>query len=195
MKKMIKKIVLVVAVFISVLTYASDNSQCTKENTKLTHLSFGDIKEGAVIVIKNNAGLILYKESVKKSGAYSKDFDLTALPDGDYYFEVDKQFKIKIIPFTVISDTVMFNKEEEVTVSKPRVVVKGNNVFISRLALENTPLKIKIYYEGYDLVFSEALNNDAQRVKRIYDFSRVTSGNYEIVMESEGRTFIKNIKM
>jgi hypothetical protein len=166
-----------------------------KESTILT---FNNVKKGHQLVIKDTNLLILYKEAIQKNGAYSKRFDLTALPNGDYYFELDKDVEIVIIPFKVISNKVTFDKAKETVVYKPTVRLENNHLFVSRLSLDAQPLSIKMYYsssfgQGTDLIFSEEIEN-TKIVKRIYELSKQKKGNYTIVFTSDGREFEEYIK-
>ena len=195
MKKVIKKVLVVVIMFTTVLNHASDLSQsATAKERQLTHVTFKKVIEGSKLTIKDDHGLILYKEYIKESGTYVKDFDLTSLPDGDYYFEIDNPFEVKVIPFKVIATQVTFNKTSKVVIRKPQVTVNGNRVIISRVSPEQKDLRIKVYYEDYDLAYTEEVDN-TENLRRVYDFSTSASGNYRIVFETQGRTFMKNIKI
>ena len=119
--KTIKKSLLVVSVFTAALGNATEISSTIKEDLKETALTLKNVKKGDLISIKDYSGIVLYKELINFSGTYRKGFDLTALPNGDYFFEVDKDLEVKTIPFTVQSNKVVFNKEAEVITYKPYV--------------------------------------------------------------------------
>ena len=124
MKKVIntiKKSLLVVIVFTTAISNAIEISSITKEDLKETALTLKNVKKGDLLSIKDYNGIVLYKELINFSGTYRKGFDLTALPNGAYFFEVDKNLEIKTIPFTVNSNKVEFNKDAEVITYKPYV--------------------------------------------------------------------------
>ena len=196
MKNLTKKIVVLLALFVSMLTYANNEIKTVKEkDLKVTIVSFKKVKLGSKLSIKDVSGIVLYKESIIKSGDYSKGFDLTSLPNGDYIFELDTELKITIIPFNVVSNQVAFKKEEKSTVYKPFIRVKDARVYISRLSFEQDSIEFKIYFEdNYDLVLSEKFEKESQ-LKRIYDFSTAEKGNYVFVFKSKGRTFTKTVKI
>jgi hypothetical protein len=195
MKKVIKNSLLAVVLFSTVISYAGDFSKTANDKKEnITNVSFGNLKQGSVLIIKDNNGLLLYKELIEKSGEYSKGFDLTALPNGNYYFELNKEAEIKIIPFQVKSNVVVFSKENEQLIIKPFVEKNGNMVLVSKLSLHENPLKIKIYYQDTSLVFEETIENK-QLLNRKYDFSTSEKGTYRIVLFSEGREFTKEFKI
>jgi len=178
------------------MTFANNEIKTGKEKeSKVTIVRFKKLKLGSKLSIKDVNGIVLYKESIIKAGDYSKGFDLTSLPNGDYVFELDTELKITIIPFNVVSNQVAFKKEEKSTVYKPFVRVKGDRVYVSRMSLEKDSIECKIYYEdNYELVLSEKFEKEFQ-LKRIYDFSTAESGNYVFVFKSNGRTFTKIVKI
>ena len=196
MKKLTKKSVLVLGLFMSMLTFANREVEPIKEKEPtVTSISFKKVKLGSKLSIKDTDGIVLYKESIVKTGEYSKGFDLTTLPNGDYYFELDSELEIVIIPFNVVSNQVVFKKEEKSTIFKPMVRVKDNIVFVSRVSYEESPIEYKIYYaDNYDLVLSEEAENQTH-LKKIYDFSTAKKGNYLFVFKSNGRKFTKTIKI
>lgn len=196
MKKVIRTGVMILAIFATVSSYANKVSYASIEkNIKKTTLTLNNLKRGHQLIIKDAHGIVLYKEYIKDSGQYSKGFDLTSLPNGNYYFELDKDLEIKTIPFKVLSNEVVFEKKDETTIFKPVVRTKGNFVFISRLSLNEKPLEYKIYYEdSHDFMISEKFENE-KSIERIYNFSKAQKGMYKIVFKTEGRIFIENIKI
>ena len=195
MKRLVKTILVIVVMFATMLSNANEFPLLTKERTKIIkNITFENVKQGSLLIIKDSNEMILYKEFIEKSGAYSKGFDLTALPNGNYYFELDKQVEIKVIPFTVKASIVEFKKDEEYKIFKPIVYVRGHYVHVSRLSTVQNPIEIKVYNEEDNLVFSEKFEED-QSLKRLYNFSKVKEGNYNIILKSEGRTFKYSIKI
>lgn len=159
---------------------------------KKTALTIKNVKEGDLLSIKNNKGIIVYKELIQSSGTYKKGFDLTELPDGNYSFEIDKDLEIKIIPFTVKNNQVAFDKNKETVIYKPYVKEKNNLVFITKLALNLQPLKIRIYEnhnDEYYLIHSEKIEG-IQIVEKVY---KLKKGNYKIILNSDNKEYTKFI--
>lgn len=183
-----------VALFATVTGFANEVKVLVKKDSKKTALVLNDVKKGNQISIKDNNGLVLYKELVETSGVYKKGFDLNALPDGGYFFEVEKDLEIKTIPFTVSANEVVFNKDEEATFFKPYLRQEKDLVFVTKLSPKHELVKISVYAnhnENFQLVHSEAIV-DAKILERIY---KLEKGNYKIVINSnkkEYTTFINN---
>jgi len=180
------------------LSFANEGTPFFKiaNKAKKTALKLTDVKEGNTLSIKDNYGVKLYEEVIKINGLYIKGFDLTALPNGSYHFELDADVHIKMIPFTVEANNISFDSEMSKTIFKPTVRVKGNLVFISKLALDNEPLKINVYYEkenSSDLVMTETIKGD-KNIERVYKLTDdLKSGDYRIVFHTNGREFTKFI--
>lgn len=194
MKKLTKRSLLLSGLMLSMMTFANGNIENSKEReSKVTNISFDNVKRGSMLSIKDIKGIVLYNESIAKAGDYSKGFDLTALPNGDYFFELDAEFDIVIIPFNVVSNQVVFKKDEKLKIFKPNIRIKDNMVFVSRFSFEKSPIECNIYFaDNNDLVRSERFNEETYSTK-VYDFSNAPKGEYIFVFESEGRKFIKSI--
>lgn len=194
MKKLIKNSLVIVVLFTTLLVNANEISTFRDLNDNRTTLvSFTNVKQGNQLVIKDAYGVTLYKENIEQSGKYTRGFDLTELPDGTYSFELEKDLEINVIPFTVRSNNVKFNKNLKETIYKPFVRVEDNKIFVSKLSLESDPMSVKIYYDnstGFlnDLIHSETIEN-TKNIQKVYRLDINEKGKYRIVLKSEGRTY------
>lgn len=202
MKKVMKLSICMLVTMTSIAaSYANDFSSYIddKEKAEIT-LTLEDVKEGQQLLIKDVNGLILHRETIETTGVYNNTFDLTNLPNGNYYFEHQKAYQIKIIPFNVSSGKVAFTTAKQTTIYKPVLRVKDNNLLVSKLALDKEPLDVKIYYDGkfssngYELIHSDNIS-DEMNIERIYKLDKKEKGNYRIVFESNGREYIENVKI
>lgn len=196
MKNLARKSLVAVGLMMSLSTLANDSEMTFKDKEKdVINMSFENVAQGSSLTIKDQNGLVLYNESIEQGGDYKKGFDLTSLPNGDYFFELNSELKIVVIPFIVDSKEVVFDKESEESIYKPIVRTKDNMVYVSRTEIEQTPLSYKIYYaDNYDLVHT-AQFEELEEVKKAYDFSAAKKGNYVFVFESKGRKFTQNVKI
>ncbi|MBJ2173763.1 hypothetical protein JBL43_05915 [Aureibaculum sp. A20] len=192
MKNVIKKSLVLVVLCTTMISYA--NEIVTNENDDVTNVTLNDVTEGSVLSIKDNNGLILYKETIQINGNYSKKFDLTALPDGNYIFELDKEYQIKLIPFDVTKNKVVFDKENESIFFKPSVVNNDGLLTVQKTILDSEFLGLSIFYENGDLVYSEKIEND-QIFNKVYDFSSSIAGKYRVVLSNKDMSFEKEIKI
>lgn len=196
MKNLARKSLVAVGLMMSLSTLANDNELAIKEKeTNVTSIRFENVIQGSSLTIKDENGLVLYNESIEQSGDYSKGFDLSSLPNGDYFFELNSELKLVVIPFNVDASEVVLDKGSEESIYKPAVITKENMVYVSRTAIDESPLSCKIYYaDNYDLVH-RAKFEEMEEVNKAYDFSTAKKGNYVFVFESKGRKFTKNVKI
>ncbi len=193
-----KKVFLMVALLATVMGYANDGTFFSvRSKANKTVLSL-DVKVGNLFTIKDGNGITLYKEAIQQTGIYTKGFDLTSLPDGSYFFELEKDMEITTIPFTVAAKEVTFNKALSKTTFKPLTVVKKDYILVSQLSLEQKPLEVEIYYEDgsytepYQLMYSEKITN-TKNIERVYKLSNFVKGKYKIVYKTDGREFVEFI--
>jgi hypothetical protein len=193
-----KKGILMVTMIAASLSFANEGTPFFKivNNAKKTSLTLNNVKKGSLLSIKDINGVKLYEEVIQMNGLYGKAFDLTALENGSYVFELDGEVEIKVIPFTVESNTITYNTEEAKSIFKPTIRVKGDLVLVSKLSLNNEPLKINIYNNdsnSYELVLSETIKNNTKSIERAYKIAGLNKGNYTIVLNTEGKEFTKFI--
>lgn len=197
MKNVIKTSMLTAVLLSTLLGNANKGSSFVpKKETDFarTMVTINDVRKGQELTIKDDNGLVLYRELIKVTGNYNKTFDLTELPDGDYFFEVDKDLEIKSIPFTVASKKVIFNKDQETTIYKPYIRFKDNYIYLNKLALHEEPLEVRIYYGDDELIYSETIKN-TQNISKAYKLLKYATGSYKIELQSDGRTYYQYITL
>ena len=195
--KNLKKSILMVALTTASLGYANGTTPLKlKRDLNKTSLVLKHVNVGELVSIKDNSGHTLYEEIIKNSGTYTKGFDLTALPDGNYFFELDGNAEIKTIPFLVKSNEIIFENTKESSVSKPVIELEDNLLLISKSSNNLETMKIDLYYEGdsgaYDLINSETIK-DYKVIKRMYRLSNYKKGNYKVVYHTADKEFTKHI--
>lgn len=187
-----------VALLATVMGYANDKSFFTLKNeANKTVLTLTHVKAGNLVSIKDESGIVLYKETIQQAGVYKKGFDFSNLADGKYFLEVNKDVEIDIAPFSVKDKKVSFDDEKSETIFKPVTILKGDKVFITKLALHNEALDIQVYFDnndanGYDLIHSESIAGP-KNIERIFQIENFKKGSYKIVYKTQGRLFVEYI--
>ena len=195
MKRLRKLILAMVVVFTTTTSYSTQYIVVTNpDSSRITHVVFEDVSKGSLFIIADMYGNLIYNETINKTGSYSRNLDLTNLPDSQYYFEIDDEDEIEIIPFTINENIVVIKKEEKSTIHKPEITVKDNKVYVSKKLNGKQSMDIEIYYEDYDLAYSEKFK-DVFSLSRVYDFSTSKKGKYIIHITSEGKTFKNTINI
>jgi hypothetical protein len=68
-------------------------------------VSANNLSQGAMLIIKSNSGDILYKTALNDL-SYSKVFDLSSLPDGNYSWVVTSKGENTVKEFEIKTETV-----------------------------------------------------------------------------------------
>jgi hypothetical protein len=194
MKTAIKKYLVVVLMFGTLINYAIDkNTSIGIIDVKKVKVEFKAVKKGQILFIKDANGSIIYNDMIKANGNYSKIFDLTALKNGRYTTELDENFKIIVKPFFVENGMVTFLTKNAKTIFKPVIRTTENFVFISKMSFNNAPIKITLYYEG-EVIYSETTNEEKE-LKRIFRLLKTKKGDYRVAINSKNRAYSKNFKI
>ncbi|GAA0737667.1 MULTISPECIES: hypothetical protein [Flavobacteriaceae] len=202
MKKAIKNSIVMVAIIAAMVTNANATATLIVGKEKKTMLALDDVKQGQQLLIKDVNGIILYKETINATGTYNNLFDLTQLPNGDYFFELNKDVEINVIPFKVVENRVEFNKSLESKVFKPILRMEDNRLFVSKFSLNNAPLSLEIHYanneathKDFELIYSENIDSTSQIFERVYKLMKGNTGDYKVVIKTDGREFTQTVKM
>ncbi|MDW5289487.1 hypothetical protein [Formosa sp. PL04] len=196
-KVMTLSICLLVTITSLASSFASNlSSNFDDRDKKEITLTLDDVKEGQLLSVKDVHGFVLYKKTFEKSGIVNNTFDFSALPDGTYFFEHEKAYQIKIIPFNVSFGEVTFDATGETIFYKPVVRIKDNHVYFSKLELAAENVDVTLYYLSPDNHEFKVLHKenfkDITNIQRVYSLSKKQSGNYKIVINANGRDYIEN---
>ena len=148
---------------------------------KKTSLVLNRVKKGNQIFIKNQRGKTFFKERVQTENLLKKEFDLNFLKDGSYFFEIEKDLQIDIIPFTVSFERgIIYLESKKATIHKPHIKFEDQIVRLSQLSLDRKPVTINIYDNNSELLHTETTNNE-QNINRVYKLGK---GEFKIVIKS-----------
>jgi hypothetical protein len=192
--KTIKKITVAAFILASLIGYANEDKKTTNNKAKKTvKLVFNNVKKGQILSIRDEQGFELYNNKIKNSGNYSKIFDFSALKDGIYSAELNKDFKIITKKVIVKNGLVTFLNNKNETEFKPVIRTKNNLLYISKLAFNPESIKVTIYYKE-TAIFSETLK-DKKYLKRIYKLSENEIGKYTVIIDTKDRYFVKDFTL
>ena len=190
----IKKIILVALMFGTLITSANEKDNTNyKEAKKTVKVEFNNVKKGQTLTIKNSNGLTVYNNEIQNSGDYSKTFDFSALENGIYSAELNKDFEIVIKQFYVENGLVTFLNNKDEKIFKPIIRTEGDLLLVSKINFNNEPLKVTLYYND-EVVLSETISGD-RLLKRVYKLSEKEVGAYKVVVSSDERTYSKEFNI
>jgi hypothetical protein len=194
MKTKMKKIVLVALMFGTLIGYATEGKNTIDLKAKKTvKVEFNNVKKGQTLTIKDNQGVIVYNNEIKNTGNYSRTFDFSALEEGVYSAELNKDFEIIIKQFYVKNGLVTLLNNNSEKIFKPIIRTEGNLVYLSKMDFNEAPLKVVIYYNNEVLL--DETTEGKKLLNRIYKLSEKEIGDYKVVISSNDRTYVKNFTL
>jgi len=193
MKTIIKKYLVTFTILVSLANYATENNISTPIDGKKVKVEFIAVKKGQVLSIKNANSIIMYSDVLEMAGNYARTFDLTGLENGKYKIELEKNFETIIKPFLVKNRLVTFLPEENKTIFKPVIRIEDNLLLISKISLENQPVKITLYYKG-DVIYTEN-TRDGKILNRVFRLLKNKKGNYTVAISANEKKYSKRFKI
>ena len=193
MKTIIKKHLVTFTILLSLANYATENNISTPINGKKVKVEFIAVKKGQILSIKNANSVIMYSDVIEMAGNYARTFDLTGLENGKYKIELEKNFETIIKPFLVKNRLVTFLPEENKTIFKPVIRIEDNLLLISKISLENQPVKITLYYKG-DVIYTEN-TRDGKILNRVFRLLKNKKGNYTVAISANEKKYSKRFKI
>ncbi|RCS26276.1 hypothetical protein DUT90_10925 [Polaribacter sp. WD7] len=190
MRSTVKATVVLVLMFGTLLSYATEITKPIKVSGKKVKVEFNSVKIGQALTIKDENGITIYKQNIQETGDYSKIFDLTALKDGYYTTELEKDFEIIVKKIKVEKGSVTLFDNSTTKIFKPVIRNDENLLLISRVSFTKQPLKVSLYYKD-ELILSETLKGK-ELIERAYRLSQSEKGNYKVVISTDNRMYTED---
>ena len=193
MKTIIKKYLVAVTFLLSLISYATEKNISSTIEGRKVKVEFTAVKKGQVLSIKNANSIVMYSDIIEMAGNYARTFDLTSLENGKYTTELEKDFETIIKPFLIENRLVTFLPEENKTIFKPVIRTQDNLLLISKISLEDQPVKITLYYKG-DVIYTET-SKDTKVLNRALRLLKNKKGNYTVAISADNKKYSKNFKI
>jgi hypothetical protein len=149
-------------------------------------------EQASVLSIKDQAGRILYKESIKSGNVYAKKYDFSSLPAGVYAVEIAQGQEVTKKTFNLESQTLSFKTDPSVIEVRSVVDVEPNLVKVLVQNQKSTDVQLRLY-DGYGKVLHEERVAPNQTIAKGLNLSKVGAGRYSIAVTGENYQYTKNI--
>jgi hypothetical protein len=149
-------------------------------------------EQASVLSIKDQAGRILYKESIKSGNVYAKKYDFSSLPAGVYAVEIAQGQEVTKKTFNLESQALSFKTDPSVIEVRSVVEVEPNLVKVLVQNQKTTDVKLRLY-DGYGKVLHEESVAPNQTIAKGLNLSKVGAGRYSIAVTGENYQYTKNI--
>lgn len=187
-----RKVLIIVFMLVTFINYANNSDFENGFDASKVKVEFNHVKKGHQLSIKDEKGVTLHSENIKKQGKLVKTFDFSELENGNYTLELDKDFEIVIQSVTIKNNKVTFNEAADKIIFKPFIRNKENKLMITRNNFDKKPLEIDIYYNG-EIIYSETANSDVI-LNRVYRLNKEIKGDYLVIVRNNGRNYVNRFK-
>ena len=157
-------------------------------------IQLSDIKYDTKCLLKNQQGVILYKEDIARAQIFQRSLNLIELPDGTYELQIEDDYKTETTSLTKSNGKVMTANQIKITTFKPQIVLKDTQLNVSLLALNNEKLTVSILDENQNIISEKKLSGSVN-LGQSYDLSQLNAGNYTIQLYTNGKVYDKLITL
>ena len=135
---------------------------------RLTYLNEGP--SHVKVEVLDSQGIVLHTEQLKQSKSFTKPYNFSQLPDGEYSFKVTDTMGEYVAKINRTEDVHMVATIEEVDRNKAKVIVRGD--FMS-------PVIVNIYDKKSGLIFDDFIDHE-KSFSKVYDLSKVKVNDLKI---------------
>jgi hypothetical protein len=157
-------------------------------------IQLSDIKYDTKCLLKNQQGVILYKEDIARTQIFQRSLNLIELPDGTYELQIEDDYKTETTSLTKSNGKVMAANQIKITTFKPQIVLKDTQLNVSLLALNNEKLTVSILDENQNIILEKKLSGSVN-LGQSYDLSQLNAGDYTIQLYTNGKVYDKLITL
>lgn len=157
-------------------------------------IQLSDIKYDTKCLLKNQQGVILYKEDIARAQIFHRSLNLIELPDGTYELQIEDDYKTETTSLTKSNGKVMATNQIKITTFKPQIVLKDTQLNVSLLALNNEKLTVSILDENQNIILEKKLSGSVN-LGQSYDLSQLNAGDYTIQLYTNGKVYDKLITL
>lgn len=191
MKKIVRSIATVALMFVVATSMAKEPTLTVTPNSeKSLTFKMDAPSEQTIISILDLEGTVIYSNNVVAEAVYSKKFNLTNLPDGDYVLKVEDALKVTTFEFDINNSNVIIEKRKEN--AKPVFRNIGDKVYLNFLNLEKKDVKVVVYDSNSRVVFKETIT-DTMLIEKAFNFEKAFADTYMVVVKNGKDTFYENI--
>ncbi|MDT0557815.1 hypothetical protein RM697_04110 [Ichthyenterobacterium sp. W332] len=182
MMKTLMTLTMVVLLLGTDIGYAKNQSTITVDKSVKTE------KKNNQTCIKNLDGEVLFStEQIISEDEIKHIFNLQSLEDGLYTFEMVKDFEIKVKPFAIANNEVVFIERAERVFFKPVIRQDAQKLMVSLLDFTTKSVELIIYFED-EVIYSETLK-DRVEYNRVLQLDKTKKGNYKTIVKANGRVY------
>lgn len=162
----------------AVLLQAGIEPVVTGTSNKSIRIAFEKTNaEEVSVILKDNAGVVLYSLQIDPQLEKGKILNLSNLPSGNYDLEIEDEQTVTDLDITLYDDrAIVVNKD---TIYKPQIVITNDRLSFNILSLGRA-VTASIMLDDSE-VFQKVYENNST-LSKVYDISSLPNGEYTFKM-------------
>lgn len=160
-------------------------SEQKKAVIRITSLS---AKQPVVLRIKDKKGSVLHKKAIKQSEDYTKKYDFSDLPGGEYIVELSTRDGV------ISKSFVLTDGHTNPKYFKPVVQVAPGMIKVAFVNRISSPVSLKLYDQAGRMIYEERVLSQAIFSKG-FNVSRIKAGLYSLTILGDHYVYSKSIRV
>jgi biopolymer transport protein ExbD len=138
------------------------------------------------VTIKDEQGVTIHQESFKQSGLVQKQYNLKALPSGNYTIVVGSDKMLKVQSFTKVDGVIKLSAEAEQTIFQPTFRKHSQFIDLNMLCNWNEKVSLSIHDSEGRLIYTEMVKPEGT-LERRFNLSNLKEDSYSITVGIENQ--------
>jgi len=196
MKNLLKISLIAATMFAASATYANDgiNTLNVKsEDAKTIRFSINEASDVNLSIRELN-NQILFEEKIHSSGAASKSYDLSALPNGEYLLNVESDARLATYTIVIAKNKAIVSAPKITELLKPVFTKNESMLTLSLDNAEKGPIEVQILNEYNDELYKETFTDKAKLVKK-FNLAKTYGKEVTFLVKSNKQEFVKTISI
>lgn len=194
MKNLLKISLLTATLFTASAAYANDDVYTLKvksEDNKTIRFIIDETSD-INLSIRELDNQVLFEENIHSEGASVKNYDLNALPDGEYMLNVQSDSKMAEYKIVIADNKTVISAPKITEILKPVFTLEKSMVIISLDNADKSPVEVQILNEFNDEVYNETFT-DKSKVFKKFNTSKTFSRELTFIVKSKNQEVFKTV--
>lgn len=189
MQRRMKAIVFTLLLVLGYNVQAAKNFEVAVAKNQILKVELNDAQEGDMLTLLDVEGKVLFKE-IHLSSNFQKSLSFELVPNGTYYLHLEDSNSVYSREIIKTGSSITVNKDSRI-IFKPTFKQVNKQVRLSFTNPNKETTQVFVYDEKGNIVSS--LENNDLVLKKTFDFSKITTGNYTVAILAGNRSFYKNV--
>ncbi len=144
--------------------------------------------------IEDQDGQILFIEALEKGTHAAKKYNMSNLPEGEYFLYLEDEMSLKLQPVVLKPAGLVVEPAKRTEVFKPIVTMNEGKMDFSLLHLSGQPVSIEILNAQGDVLYNEP-KAESGSIQRRFDLTNLPAGDYSVAVRTDDNTFYKKVSI